>query len=125
MVDLPDQVTGYVDEGKVILTCDVHGFLRSTVPPMWLNSNGSPIDSSYPLKYGVDHSNSTSKLSILISDQSIVPSLRSTLTIKQLEEGDGGQYICMVEGNSSVVMLFIQKGSIPTPNPTMPCKFVE
>ena len=108
-----------------MLTCEIHGFLRSTALPMWLNGNGSPIDSSCPLKYGVNYSISTSKLSMLISDGSVVPSLRSTLTIKQLEEGDEGQYICMVEGNSSVVTLVIQKGSITTPNPAISCEFAE
>ena len=91
-VDLPGQLVGYLDEGEVELTCKVHGVLRSTDPPTWLNSNGSPIDSSCPLKYNVIHSSLTSQLSILLSNGSRVPSLRSILIIKQLEEGDGGQY---------------------------------
>ena len=125
IVVLPDQVTGYLDEGQVMLTCEIHGFLRSTAPPMWLNNNSIPIDSSYPMKYMVNLSTSTSQVHLLNSNGNIVPSLRSTLTIKQLEEGDEGQYTCMVEGNSSVVMLFIQKENITTPNPTISCKFVE
>ena len=120
IVNLPDQVTGYLDEGKVVLTCEVYGFLRSTDPPTWLKDN-SPIDTTSPLKYQVNINRSTSQISFLIPNGSIVPSLRSTLTIKQLEEGDEGQYICMVEGNSSVVMLLIPKCSITTPNP---CKFI-
>jgi hypothetical protein len=107
----------------MVLTCEVHGFLRSTDPPTWLNNNGSPIDSSHPLKYQINISSSTSQLSFLIYNGSIVSSLRSTLTIKQLEEGDEGQYICMVKGNSSVTTLLIQNGSII--NPAMSCKFTE
>ncbi len=124
IVDLPDQVTGYLDEGKVVLTCEVHGFLRSTNPPTWLNSNGSLIDSSHTLKYQVNVSRSTSQVSFLIYNGSIVSSLRSTLTIKQLEEGDEGQYTCMIKGNSSVVTLLIQNGTSIT-NPAMFCKFTE
>jgi hypothetical protein len=126
VVDLPDQVTGYLDEGMVVLTCEVHGFLRSTDPPTWLNNNGSPIDLSRPLKYQINISSSTSQLSLLISNGSIAFSLRSILTINQLEEGDEGEYICMVKGNSSVTTLLIQNGtSITTPNPTMSCKFID
>ena len=62
-VDLPGQLVGYLDEGEVELTCEVRGILRSTDPPTWLNSNGSPIDSSCPLKYTVTHSSLTSQLS--------------------------------------------------------------
>ena len=121
IVDLPDQVTGFLDEGKVVLTCEVHGFLRSTDPPMWLKGNGIPFNCLCPLKYQVTFSSLTSYLSFLIPNGSVVSGLRSTLTIKQLVEGDEGQYICMVEGNSSVATLLIQKGSITTPNP---CKFI-
>ena len=48
IVNLPDQVTGYLDEGKVALTCEVYEFLRSTDPPTWLKDN-SPIDTTSPL----------------------------------------------------------------------------
>ena len=51
-MDLPDQLVGYLDEGEVEMTCKVHGVLRSTDPSTWLTSNGSPIDSLCPLKYG-------------------------------------------------------------------------
>ena len=123
LVDLPGQVIGYLDEGQVVLTCEVYGFLRSTEPPTWLNSNGSPIDSSCPLKYGVNHSDLASQVSTLLSNGSRVPSLRSTLIIKQLEGEDAGQYTCVVEGNSSVVTLLIQKEGTATLNPVTACKF--
>ena len=122
-VDLPGQLVGYLDGGEVELTCEVHGVLRSTNPPTWLNSNGSTIDSSCPLKYTVTHSSLTSQLSILLSNGSKVPSLRSILIIKQLDEGDEGQYTCVVEGNSSVVALLIQTRSTTTLNPATSCKF--
>ena len=124
-MDLPGQLVGYLDEGEVELTCKVHGVLRSIDPPTWLNSNGSPIDSSCPLKYNVIHSSLTSQLSILLSrsNGNKVPSLRSILIIKQLEEGDEGQYTCAVEGNFSVVALLIQTRSITTLNQATSCKF--
>ena len=126
-MDLQDEVTVYLDEGQVVLTCEVHGFLKSTNSPMWLDNYGSLIDMSCPLKYIITHSSLTSKVSALTSDRSRVPSLRSTLTIRQLEEGDEGQYTCMVEGNSTVVSLFIQ--TRPTTESTstasvMTCEFM-
>ena len=122
-VDLPGQLVGYLDGGEVELTCEVHGVLRSIDSPTWLNSNGSPIDSSCPVKYNVIHHSLTSQLSILLSNGSKVPSLRSILIIKQLEEGDEGQYTCAVEGNSSVVALLIQTRSTATLNQATSCKF--
>ena len=125
IVNLPS-VIGHLDDGTVTLTCDVRGFLRLATPPMWLNNNaGSPIDSSCPLKYRVNFSNFTSQLP---SNGSIVVHiLRSTLTINQLEVGDEGQYTCMIEGESSVAVLLIQRSqeNRSNPNPTMPGEFID
>ena len=114
IVDLPDQVTGYLGEGQVTLTCDVHGFLRSTNPPMWLGRDGSPINSNIP-KYTIDTSDS-SRPAVLISNGNSVPGLRSTLIINQLRMGDEGTYTCMVEGGSNTTQLTIMAGSAPPPS---------
>ena len=107
-MDLPAQVTGYLDEGQTELTCEVHGFLRSTDSPKWLSINGSQIDPSSS-KYFIT-SSETSQPAILTSDGSSVPGLRSTLTISQLSVADEGNYTCVVDGNSTVVHLSIVAG---------------
>ena len=108
-MDLPDQVTGYLGEGLAVLTCEVHGLLRSTNPPTWLGRDGSPINSNIP-KYTIDTSDS-SRTAVLISNGSSVSGLRSTLTINQLEMGDEGTYACMVEGGSTTTQLTVVAGS--------------
>ena len=107
-MELPVRETGYLNEGHVVLACEIHGFLRSTDPPTWLNKNGSQIDPS-SLKYSIT-SSETSLPAILTSDGSSVPGLRSTLTIWHLHQADEGNYTCMVDGNSSVVQLSIVAG---------------
>ena len=106
IVDLPDLVTGYLGEGRVELICDIHGFLRSTDPPLiiWLGTDGSPINSNTS-KYTIESS--------MFPDGTSVPGLRSTLTINQLEVGDEGTYTCVVDGTSTITQLTIMAGSIP------------
>ena len=44
-MDVPAaKVNGYLDEREVALTCEVHGFLQSTNPPVWQGQDGSIID---------------------------------------------------------------------------------
>ena len=112
IVDLPGQVTGYLDERQVVLTCEVHGFLRSTNPPTWLGSDGSPIDSNTP-KYTIDISDSSTRIAVLLSNGSSVPGQRSTLTINQLGMADEGTYTCIVDGNSSRTQPTVVAGSAP------------
>ena len=110
-MDLPDQVTGYLGKGRVVLICDVHGLLRSTNPPIiWLGRDGSPINSNTP-KYTIDISDSSR--TALLPDGTSVPGLRSTLTINQLEVGDEGTYTCVVDGTSTITQLTIMAGSTP------------
>ena len=113
-MDLPDLVTGYLGEGHVVLTCDIHGFLRSTnLPIMWLGRDGSPINSNTP-KYTIDIFDSSQ--TALLPDGTSVPGVRSTLTINQLEVGDEGTYTCAVDGTSTTTQLTIVTGSIPPVN---------
>ena len=112
IVDLPGQMIGYLDERRVVLTCEVHGFLRSTNPPTWLDRDGSPIDSNTP-KYTIDIS-SSSRTAVLLSNGSRIPGWRSSLTINQLGMADEGTYTCMVGGNSTTVQLMVVAGSEPT-----------
>ena len=111
-VDLADRVTGYLDERQVELICKVHGFLRSTNLPTWLGRDGNPIDSSNSSKYMITNS-TTLQPSLLISNGASVLGQRSTLTIKQLEEGDAGSYTCVADGNSSTVQLQVVPGTPP------------
>ena len=107
-------MTGYLGEGRVVLTCDVHGLLRSTnLPIIWLGTDGSPINSNSP-KYAIDISDSSR--TALLPDGTSVPGLRTTLTINQLEVGDEGIYTCVVDGNSAATQLMIVAGSAPPPS---------
>ena len=117
-VDVPAaEVKGYLEEREVTLTCEVHGFLQSTNPPVWQGQDGSPIDSSSS-KYVIS-SGSSSFPSVLVSNRSVVSGFRSTLTIRQLSSEDAGRYICVVDGNSSLIQLSVVPGtSPPPPTPT-------
>ena len=112
IVELSDQVTGYLDDKQVVLTCDVNGFLRSTDPPTWLGRDGSPINLSTP-KHTINQISITSPPSVLLSNGSSVAGWRSTLTINQLGMADEGTYTCMVDGNSATAQLKVVAGSAP------------
>ena len=114
IVDLPDKVTGYLDDRHVVLTCEVYEVLRSTNPPTWLDRDGNSIDSNTP-KYTIDISNSSRATSLLFN-VSIVTDWRSTLTINQLGMADEGNYTCVVDGNSVTVHLTVVAGSAPPPS---------
>ena len=113
-MDLPIQVTGYLDDEsqQVMLTCEVHGVLRSRDPPTWLGKDGSLIDSNTS-KYIIENSNS-SRITVLLfnSSTSRVPGWRSTLTINQLGMADEGSYTCVADRNSTT-LLTVVAGSAP------------
>ena len=114
IVDLLDQVTGYLDEGQVVLTCEVYGVIRSSDPMTWLSRDGSPIDESNTPKYILDQMSITSPLSVLFFNGSSVPGQRSNLTINQLGIADQGTYTCMVDGNSATVQLTVVASPAPS-----------
>ena len=107
-VDLLDEVTGYLDEGQVVVTCEVHGFLRSTNPPWLLDSSGRLVSSADP-KYTITQIDS-SQPAVLISNGSSVPGWRTSLTINQLMMSDSGNYTCAVDGNSTSTTLTVVAG---------------
>ena len=106
-------MTGYVGEGQVVLTCEVHGFLLSTNPPTWWQGDDTFINSS-SAKYSI-MTCTTSQSSVLISDGSHVSSLRSTLTIRQLSGEDEGSYSCVADGASTSLELTVVAGTSPAP----------
>ena len=55
----------------------------------------------------------TSQPALLTSNGTSVPGQRSTLTIRQLGEGDAGSYTCVADGNSSTVQLQVVPGTPP------------
>ena len=112
IVDLSDQVTGYLDDKQVVLTCDVHGFLTSTDSPTWLDRDDNPINSSTP-KHTINQISITSPPSVLLSNGSSVAGWRSTLIINQLGMADEGTYTCMADGNSATTQLKVVAGSAP------------
>ena len=107
-MDTVSHVTGYLDVGVVELKCEVHGFLRSTSPPTWLDKNGTSVYANMTKYIAIlDSEGAGSQTAIQISSGAITQSLRSTLIIRQLEEGDAGSYTCVVDGNLSIVHLRI------------------
>ena len=109
IVDLSDQVTDDLDGKQVVLTCDVHGFLRSIDPPTWLGRDDSPINSNTP-KHTINQISITSPPSVLLSNGSSVAGWRS---INQLDMADEGTYTCVVDGNSATTQLKVVAGSAP------------
>ena len=106
-------MTGYVGEGQVVLTCEIHGFLLSTNPLTWWRGDDSFINSS-SAKYSITTGN-VSRSSVLISDGTRVSGLRSTLTIRQLSGEDEGSYSCVADGVSSSLELTVVAGTSPPP----------
>ena len=112
LVDTVSQVTGYLNIGVVELKCEVHGFLRSTSLPTWLDKNDTSVTSlANKSKYIIiqDSEVGLQPPAVLTSGDS-TPSLRSTLIIRHLEKGDAGNYTCVVDGNSSKIHLLVEEG---------------
>ena len=110
-------VTGYTDDGLMVLTCEVYGYLRSNNPTViWsretrgtrqLLQNTSP---KYTVEYGsgsrlAQNPNGTTRQSIL-----------ANLTIHQLAITDNGTYICEIVGEQEegAAEVTVMPGSRPT-----------
>ena len=110
-----ETVTGYIDDGMVVLTCEVHGYMTlnsSTV--RWSREAGDdrqPLQNTPP-KYTVVFG-SGSRLAQSpngTTQQSIV----ATLTIHQLATTDAGRYFCETGGEERATQVTVVPGSQPT-----------
>ena len=87
-------VTGYTDDGVVVLMCEVYGYLMSNNPLMrWARETGDArqLLQNTP-KYTIEYSNG-SRLA-QNPDGTTRQSIVANLTIHQLETADTGRYVC-------------------------------
>ena len=68
--DLLKQMTGCLDERKVVLTCEVHGFLPSTNHPIWRLRESCTLSSSLSKFFIM--TGTTTQSSVLISNGTCV-----------------------------------------------------
>ena len=114
VVDTQEMATGYIDDGMVVLTCEVYGYLRSNNPTViWSRETRQLLQNTSP-KYAVEYG-SGSRLAQNpngITRQSIV----ANLTIHQLAITDTGTYICEIVGEQEegAAEVTVMPGSQPT-----------
>ena len=91
-------VTGYTDDGVVVLTCEVYGYLMSySTRVRWSRETGGArqLLQNTP-KYTIEYSNG-SRLA-QNPDGTTRQSIVANLTIHQLEPADAGRYVCEADG---------------------------
>ena len=108
-------VTGYTDDGVVVLTCEVYGYLMSYSPHVrWSRETGGAhqLLPNTP-KYTIEYSNG-SRLT-QNSDGTTRQSIVANLTIHQLEPADAGRYVCEADGEEeAATQVTVMPGSRPT-----------
>ena len=116
VVDTQEMVTGYTDDGVVMLTCEVYGYLRFNNPSVrWSRETGGgrQLLQNHPPKYTVGYS-SGSRLA-QNPDGTTRQSIVANLTIHQLETADAGRYVCETCGEEEVAT---QVTVVPDSRPT-------
>ena len=117
VVHTQEMVTGYTDDGVVVLTCEVYGYLtlnNLTVSVRWSREAGGarqPLQNT-PLKYTVGFG-SGSRLAQR-PDGTTRQSMVATLTIRQLATTDAGRYFCESGGEEGATQVAVVPGSQPT-----------
>ena len=113
-VETQEQVNGYLGEQAVLLTCEVHGYLRGPPSLSWFTDSGQEfvISINNYCKYSIVASKPGTKR-VWFEDGTTGMSTISVLTIQQLNERDAGNYICRGEGQESTTMLVIVEGTAP------------
>ena len=114
-MDTQDTVTGYTDDGVVVLTCEVYGYLMSYSPRVrWSRETGGArqLLQNTP-KYTIEYSNG-SRLA-QNPDGTTRQSIVANLTIHQLETADTGRYVCDADGDEeAATQVTVMPGSRPT-----------
>ena len=117
VVHTQEMVTGYTDDGLMVLTCEVYGYLRSNNPTVrWLRETRGTrqlLQNTSP-KYAVEYGSGfrLAQNPDGITRQSIV----ANLTIHQLAITDNGTYICGIVGEQEegAAEVTVMPGSRPT-----------
>ena len=109
VVDTQEMVTGYTDDGVVVLTCEVYGYLRSTVR-WWRETGGARQLLQTTPKYTIQCSSGS--CSAHTTQQNIII---ANLTIHQLARADAGTYVCETGGvEERAAQLIVMPDSRPT-----------
>jgi len=109
-----EMVTGYIDNGMVVLTCEVYGYLTLNNPIVrWSREAGGarqPLQTTpkYTVQFG-----SGSRLAQR-PDGTTRWSMVATLTISQLATTDAGRYFCETSGEERATQVTVVPGSQPT-----------
>ena len=114
VVHTQEMVTGYMDDGLMVLTCEVYGYLRSNNPTVIWSRETRHLLQNTSSKYTVEYG-SGSRLA-QNPDGTTRQSIVANLTIHQLATADNGTYICEIvgeqeEGEAEVTVM---PGSRPT-----------
>ena len=110
IITAPD-VSGYLQTGEVILSCELHGYQSSFSPPVWLNTSGNEITTSD--KYTISSSDGVN--TIVLENGTTLPSVIVSLTIHSLTSADEGDYTCRGTRGESVSQLTVIQGTILPP----------
>ncbi len=114
VITAPD-VSGYLQTGEVILTCELHGYQSSLSPPVWLNTNGSETNDSTKYTVFVCEGLNT----IILQNGTVVSSIILSITIHKLSSVDVGNYTCRGVRGESITQLTILEGTLPPSTSTL------
>ena len=108
-VETQEQVNGYLGEQAVLLTCEVHGYLRGPPSLSWFTDSGPERVSNN--KYTIESRPGSKQ--VWFENGTTGMSTISVLTIKELNETDEGSYSCRGEGLENTTMLLVVEGTAP------------
>ena len=118
VMDTQEMVTGYTDDGVVVLTCEVYGYLMSYSPRVrWSRETGGVRQLRQLLQntpnYTIEYSNG-SRLA-QNPDGTTRQSIVANLTIHQLTTADAGRYVCDADGDQeAATQVTVMPGSRST-----------
>lgn len=101
-------ITGYIGEGSVTLSCEVHGYVTNPVSMIW-TKEGSSGELTNSSKYSITFGVGMNELVFLDGDTTL--STVSFLTIMLLSVDDRGNYTCTVDGQQFTTEFFTMDGT--------------
>ena len=108
-------VTGYTDDGELVLTCEVYGYLMSYNPPVrwWRETGGARQLLQNTPNYTIEYSNGSQLTQN--PDGTTRQSIVANLTIHQLTTADTGRYVCEADGDQeAATQVIVMPGSRST-----------